>query len=75
MPPPLPFKPPPPPMISERYPPPPPALWINTEWEIRGPFFELWLLFGTLATGIISAFIPAISAYNMDISSTLKKKI
>ena len=38
-------------------------------------FFELWLLFGTLATGIISAFIPAISAYNMDISSTLKKKI
>ena len=38
-------------------------------------FFELWLLFGTLATGIISAFIPAISAYNIDISSTLKKKI
>lgn len=37
--------------------------------------FELWLLIGTIATGIISAFIPAIAAYNMDISSTLKKKI
>jgi putative ABC transport system permease protein len=37
--------------------------------------FELWLLIGTIATGIISAFIPSISAYNMDISSTLKKKI
>lgn len=38
-------------------------------------YFELWLLIGTIATGIISAFIPAIAAYNMDISSTLKKKI
>ena len=38
-------------------------------------YFELWLLIGTIATGIISAFIPSISAYNMDISSTLKKKI
>ncbi len=38
-------------------------------------YFELWLLTGTIATGIISAFIPAIAAYNMDISSTLKKKI
>ena len=37
--------------------------------------FELWLLIGTIATGIISAFMPAIAAYNMDISSTLKKKI
>ena len=37
--------------------------------------FELWLLIGTIATGIISAFIPAIAAYKMDISSTLKKKI
>ena len=38
-------------------------------------YFELWLLIGTIVTGIISAFIPAIAAYNMDISSTLKKKI
>ena len=38
-------------------------------------YFELWLLVGTIATGIISAFMPAIAAYNMDISSTLKKKI
>ena len=38
-------------------------------------YFELWLLIGTIATGIISAFIPAIAAYNMNISSTLKKKI
>lgn len=38
-------------------------------------YFELWLLIGTIATGIISAFIPSIAAYNMDISSTLKKKI
>ena len=38
-------------------------------------YFELWLLIGTIATGIISAFIPAIAAYNMDISSTLKKKL
>ena len=37
--------------------------------------FELWLLIGTIATGIFSAFMPAIAAYNMDISSTLKKKI
>ena len=37
--------------------------------------FELWLLIGTIAAGIISAFMPAIAAYNMDISSTLKKKI
>ena len=37
--------------------------------------FELWLFIGTIAIGIISAFIPAIAAYNMDISSTLKKKI
>ena len=37
-------------------------------------FFELWLLIGTIAIGIISAFIPAIAAYNMDISSTLKRK-
>jgi putative ABC transport system permease protein len=38
-------------------------------------YFELWLLIGTIVTGIISAFIPAIAAYNMNISSTLKKKI
>ena len=38
-------------------------------------YFELWLLIGTIATGIISTFIPAIAAYNMDISSTLKKKL
>ena len=37
--------------------------------------FELWLFIGTIAIGIISAFVPAIAAYKMDISSTLKKKI
>ena len=36
--------------------------------------FELWLMLATLTTGFISAFFPAISAYNMDISKTLKKK-
>ena len=37
--------------------------------------FELWLFIGTIAIGIISTFVPSLAAYNMDISSTLKKKI
>ena len=37
--------------------------------------FELWLFIGTIAIGIISTFVPSVAAYNMDISSTLKKKI
>ena len=37
--------------------------------------FEFWLIFGTLITGMVSALFPAISAYKMDISITLKDKI
>ena len=37
--------------------------------------FEFWLIFGTLITGMVSALFPAVSAYKMDILSTLKEKI
>ena len=37
--------------------------------------FEFWLIFGTLITGMVSALFPAVSAYKMDILSTLKDKI
>ena len=35
--------------------------------------FEVWLIFGTLITGMVSALFPAISAYKIDISITLKE--
>tara|TARA_B100001094_G_scaffold32459_1_gene26936 strand:- start:872 stop:2110 length:1239 start_codon:yes stop_codon:yes gene_type:complete len=52
--------------------------YLTNHYQFSGlifNYFELWLLIGTIATGIISGFIPSIAAYNMDISSTLKKKI
>jgi putative ABC transport system permease protein len=37
--------------------------------------FEIWILIGTVLIGMISALLPAISAYRIDISSTLKNNL
>lgn len=52
---------------------------INSyHYQFTGLIFnplEIWLLIGTVLIGMVSALLPAISAYRIDISSTLKNNL
>ena len=53
-------------------------LSINYHYEFTGLIFnfsEIWLLIGTIIIGMVSALFPAIIAYRIDISSTLKNNL
>ncbi len=50
----------------------------NYHYEFSGLIFnisEIWLMMGTIIIGMISSLFPAISAYKIDISSTLKNNL
>ena len=52
-------------------------LTMNYHYDFTGlvfDFIELWIIAGVLLIGMISALIPAIVAYRIDISQTLKNK-
>jgi len=52
-------------------------LTMNYHYHFTGlvfDFIELWIIAGVLLIGMISALIPAIMAYRIDISQTLKNK-
>ena len=50
----------------------------NYNYEFSGLIFnvsEIWLMMGTIIIGMVSSLFPAISAYKIDISSTLKNNL